>query len=84
MYHWRSSGGAEVDLILEWNGALYPIEIKLSSSPGKKDARGISAFRAAHERERVADGLVVCPCEKPYPISESCWAMPWDWILPDL
>jgi predicted AAA+ superfamily ATPase len=31
IYHWRSNGGAEVDLVLERDGWFYPIEIKLRS-----------------------------------------------------
>jgi uncharacterized protein len=32
MYHWRSSGGAEVDLIIEVGSRLYPIEIKSTAT----------------------------------------------------
>ena len=28
MYHWRTYGGAEVDIIIEYDGRFYPIEVK--------------------------------------------------------
>lgn len=30
LYHWRSHGGAEVDLVLERDGTRFPIEIMLT------------------------------------------------------
>lgn len=80
LYHWRSTGGAEVDLVLEWDGTLYPVEIKMASAPGKRDMSGLTAFRAAHPSYRLAPGLILCACTSPYPITENCWAMPWDWL----
>ena len=64
MYHWRSHGSSEVDLILEQNGILFPIEIKLTSNPTKKDTKGITAFRKTYPNLKIAPGLIICPCEK--------------------
>jgi hypothetical protein len=79
MYHWRSAGGAEVDLLLEWNGVLYPMEIKLASNPARRDTSGLAAFWAAHPSVKIAPGLVVCAGDTPYPITPDCWAIPWNW-----
>ena len=76
-YHYRSAGGAEVDLILEQNGWLYPIEVKSKAHPSKKDVRGIASFREAFPQERIAKGLLVCAVEKPYRLSEDVLALPW-------
>ncbi len=76
-YHYRSAGGAEVDLILELNGRLYPIEVKSKSHPSKKDARGIQSFREAFPDENIANGLLVCAASTPYRISENVLALPW-------
>jgi predicted AAA+ superfamily ATPase len=78
LYHWRSHGGAEVDVVLERDGRLYPIEIKLSAKPGKGDTRGIEAFRATYPSRDVAPGLVVCPVDGGRRLSPSDAAMPWD------
>jgi predicted AAA+ superfamily ATPase len=78
LYHWRSHGGAEVDLVLERDGRLYPIEIKLTTKPTKGDARGIAAFRAAYPDTKIAPGLVICPCEHAQRLNDTDYALPWD------
>lgn len=80
-YHWRVHSGAQVDLILEWNGRYYPIEIKGTSNPSKADARGIQAFRAAYPRLDIAEGLVICTCSKIQPLTEKDFAVPWNMAI---
>ncbi len=77
-YHWRSYGGREVDLLLERDGRLYPIEVKLTTRPGKSDVQGIAALREACPRANIAPGLIICPAEKPQRLSETEWVLPWD------
>jgi len=78
LYHWRTHGGAEVDLLLERDGTFFPIEVKLRSHPSRKDAAGIESFRRAYPKLRIAPGLVVAPTERFSRLSESAHAMPWD------
>ncbi|MDT8441048.1 MAG: ATP-binding protein [Desulfuromonadales bacterium] len=77
-YHWRSTGGAEVDLVLERDDVLYPVEFKLTANPGRHDLSGLRAFRAAHEPRRVAMGALVCAVEKPRLLSDDVLAIPWN------
>ena len=42
LYFYRDKDMKEIDLLIEDNGTLYPLEIKKHADPGKKD---ISAFR---------------------------------------
>ena len=81
LYHWRTHGGAEVDLIIEHDGILYPIEIKATSHPSKADTSGITAFRKTYPRARIGTGVVVCAAEISYPLTERDVAMPWDAAL---
>lgn len=78
LYHWRSHGGAEVDLLLERDATFHPIEVKGTSHPSRSDTSGISAFRKAHPNLRIGRGLVIAPVERAYPLSEQDWAIPWD------
>lgn len=78
LYHWRSAGGAEVDLLLEYDGKLFPIEVKIKSHPAKRDARGIIAFRDSYPRLDIQPGLVIAPTEKWLKISDTDYAMPWN------
>lgn len=77
-YHWRSNGGAEVDLILELNGAFFPIEIKCKSNVTKRDCSGIKAFREAHSHLKIAQGLVIYCGSEIYKIDQNNVAMPWN------
>lgn len=80
-WHWRSAGGAEVDLVLESDGRLYPVEVKLTSNPRPRDASGIHAFRSTYARQALADGLVICAVEAPRRIAVDVVAVPWDWLV---
>jgi len=78
LYHWRSHGGAEVDILIERDGVFFPIEVKARSHPDSRDTRGLSAFRKTYPRLRIAKGLIVAPTERLYPVSETDTAVPWD------
>lgn len=77
-YHWRAYSGAEVDILLEYNGIFHPVEIKAMTNPSRRDTMGISAFRKKYPRLNIAPGLVIAPCEKMIQLSESDYAVPWD------
>ena len=79
-WHWRAAGGAEVDLILERDGQLYPFEVKLTTKPSRRDTTGLLAFREAHPQERIAMGAVLCGVDRPFWITEDVAALPWNLI----
>ena len=78
MHHWRSAGGAEVDIILERDGKLFPIEVKVNSRPSRKHSRGIRAFRDSYPRLEIQPGMVLAPTDKILQISEDDYAVPWN------
>ncbi len=80
-WHWRAAGGAEVDLILEYDGRLHPVEVRLTGNPRPRDASGLAAFRTAYPNRNIAQGLVVCAVERPRRITADVSALPWDWIV---
>lgn len=80
-YHWRSHGGAEVDLILEKDGEFYPIEIKGSTRPGKRDLMGIEAFRQTYPRLKIPTGLIVAPVDSSFPLDSKTVVIPWNGFL---
>lgn len=75
LYHWRTQNGAEVDVILDYNGKLFPIEFKASSRLSKHDTRGIQAFRDTYRNSEL--GVIVYGGNVPYRISEHAVAIPW-------
>jgi predicted AAA+ superfamily ATPase len=76
-YHWRAHSGSEVDLILERNGAFYPIEIKCKSKPTRTDASGIKAFCKSYPHLKIKPGLIIHAGEENYPIDEEIYALSW-------
>lgn len=78
LYHWRSHGGAECDLIIERDGIYYPIEIKAKTNPSRSDTSGITAFRKTYPQLTIAKGLVICLAEKSFQLSENDYACPWN------
>ena len=78
LYHWRSHGAGEIDLLLERDATFYPIEVKLGSNPSKGDLRGIKAFRNTYRRLNIAPGLVICPTERCMLLGDNEYALPWD------
>lgn len=80
LYHWRSSGGAEVDIIIALDNKLYPIEIKMQSTLTKYDARGIRAFRETYQGTgvEVMPGLIIYAGSECYRVEEDVLALPWN------
>lgn len=71
-YFYRTSGGAEIDLLLAWpSGALWAIEIKRSLTP--KVERG---FHAASADLAPARKLVVYPGTESFPLGHDVLAIP--------
>lgn len=67
-----------VDVLLERDGTFYPMEVKLSSHPSRKDTRGIASFRANYPKLKIAPGLVIAPAERIERLSENDYCLPWD------
>ena len=71
-YFYRTSGGAEIDLLLTWpSGALWAIEIKRSLTP--KVERG---FHAASADLAPARKFVVYPGTESFPLGHDVLAIP--------
>jgi predicted AAA+ superfamily ATPase len=75
-YHWRSHAGAEVDLLLAYNGRMHPIEVKTTSHPTSKALSGMRAFRATYPQYSDDPGLVIAPVEHPFQLDEQTWVVP--------
>ena len=77
-WHWRTNGGAEVDLVLERDGKLYPIVVKAKSRPTGHDTRGIRAFHETYGPAKVMPGLVVHAGRERYRLNDLALAIPWN------
>mgnify|MGYP000856178396 CR=1 FL=1 len=80
LYHYRTYAGAEVDLILERNGTLHPVEIKMTANPSRRDLWGIDSLKETFPRVRFGGGLLICAVPDVMPLREDVTAVPW-WRL---
>ena len=63
IFHWRSSHGAEVDMVVEANDGLWAIEIKSSQIVKSGILKGLRSFMEDHPD---AKPLCVSICDTPY------------------
>ena len=67
IFHWRSSHGAEVDMIVETSDCLWAIEIKSSQIVKSGVLKGLRSFMEDHPN---AKPLCVSICSNPYMAGE--------------
>lgn len=77
LYHWRTSGGAEVDLVMEFDGRLFPVEVKSKTNLRGNDTRGLRAFFETYP-DITELGIVIYGGNKVYEVKENIWAIPWN------
>ena len=65
----------EIDLVIEENGVLYPIEIKKSSSPKASDAAAFVVLDKIKGKKR-GQGAIVCNCAAPMHLRGNLLSMP--------
>jgi predicted AAA+ superfamily ATPase len=76
LYYYRDSNQQEIDLLIEQDGLFYPIEIKKTANPGKKDIRAFDSFAAT---EKTGYGSLICLTDQPRPLSARANAISiWD------
>ena len=77
-WHWRTAGGAEVDLLVESGGALVPVEIKLHSSPTRALTRGLVSCL---QDLGLQKGFVIYPGKETYAMGQGITAVAADTVL---
>ncbi|WP_457638051.1 ATP-binding protein [Oceanithermus sp.] len=75
-YHYRTRGGAEVDLVLEHpDGRVVGIEVKLAGKLPRRATAGLEALRA-DTGERFFRGVILYSGTQPLPLGERLLALP--------
>ncbi len=77
MYFWRSNDGVEVDLILELQGVLWPVEIKLTATPTTRHFNPIEQFKKTAAEDDLGHGLLVCRTTTRRVLPNGHVALPW-------
>ncbi|MGL4484886.1 MAG: ATP-binding protein [Anaerovoracaceae bacterium] len=75
----KSSKESEIDLIIEEDGVVYPIEIKLSANPKLADAKTFYVLDKVDNYKRGM-GAVICRYDNVQYLSEDVIALPVEYI----
>lgn len=86
LHFFRNNDKKEIDLLLESDGTLYPIEVKKTASPSKKDARNLGVLDPVASddvpaalsslKRTIGIGAIICMAQDTFPVSERAWAFP--------
>jgi predicted AAA+ superfamily ATPase len=76
LFYWRTTAGQEVDLVIEADDRILPIEIKATHRPRLRDARNLLAFRAEYGAQARA-GLLLHTGESVEWLAPGVLAAPW-------
>ncbi|OQY05707.1 MAG: ATPase [Planctomycetales bacterium 4572_13] len=74
IYYYRDKDKKEIDLIIEQNQTLYPIEIKKGGSPKKEWIRHLSVLSKFNRK--IGDGIVICMTSEATPLDNKNTALP--------
>ena len=80
LFYWRTSVGDEVDLVIETEGRLLPIEIKATSRPRLRDAEHLLTFRSEYG-DQALPGLLLHTGSAVEWIAPDVLAAPWWKVL---
>lgn len=76
VFYWRTATGEEVDFVVETDRRLLPVEVKATTHPRLRDARGLLAFRDAYG-ESARAGLLLHGGEELRWLAGEVLAAPW-------
>lgn len=76
LYYFRTDKGLEVDFLLEWQGKIYPYEVKLKSTPARLDALNLMKFKKLFG-EVTGPGRLICLAAEEIPLAEDIRAVPY-------
>lgn len=63
IYFYRDKDKYEIDLLIEQNNILYPIEIKKTASPSSDDAKNFFITNRI-KNIKIAQGIIICNCSQ--------------------
>ena len=76
LYHYRSQGGEEVDVVLEDRaGRVAAVEVKLSASVSSHDIKGLASLRHALD-DHFVRGVIVYTGQEVMPLGDRLFAVP--------
>lgn len=78
LYYYRDNYQKEIDLLINYNNTMYPIEIKKSANPGKD---GIKNFDVVNKFEtNTGNGIVLCMTKNIIAYDDNNYMVPIEYI----
>jgi len=66
--YYRDHNAKEIDVFVEADGYIHPLEIKKSACPDRREVKKFLLLEKASVKQGT--GGIVCMCEEPLPINE--------------
>ncbi|MBP8819728.1 MAG: ATP-binding protein [Syntrophomonadaceae bacterium] len=79
LYYYRDKDTNEIDILIEQDGTIYPVEIKKTANPGKEHIATFSVLKKL-KGVKVGTGGVVCLYDKLVPINDKNVIIPVTWL----
>ncbi len=79
LYYYRDKDKVEVDLIIEENQILHPLEIKKTSNPDKDQIKGFTALRKING-VRCGNGGIICMYDKVIKLDDHNFTIPVNYL----
>lgn len=88
IFFWRSHDGLEIDVIISIGNKMYPVEIKLTSTPMPKHIEPLNKFKSIVGNDASETGLLVCRISRQMHLPSNNIALPWyqfsEWLMAKL
>lgn len=78
IYFYRDKEKKEIDLLIEQNGKLYPIEIKRTASPKESDIKNFNTLKA--KDIPMGKGAIICFYENLMPLNREVEIVPMSYL----
>jgi len=74
MTYYRDTNQKEIDIVIEENGKLHPIEIKKTTNPERKIVKVFDVLKVSSNE--LGMGFVICMTDRIFPIDENNYMVP--------
>lgn len=80
LYFYRDTNQKEIDLIIEYDRTLYPVEIKVTASPNKKMAKSFDLLSPLSPEWKLGQGVIINQYPTKLYLSENLVALPLSYL----
>lgn len=80
LYFYRDKDKKEIDLLIEANNTLYPLEIKQHADPSARDLKNFDVLAHLSQTASIGTGGVICTYERMTTLKENLWTIPVNYL----